>query len=140
MDDVLVVSRFERPADLQGDPDRPIQRQRGTLDERLQVLTLDQLEHQELAALVLLQAVDRRDAGIVQRREKMRLALEARQSNRVTRDGFGQDLDRDLATQALVGGAVHLPHAARSELGGHAVVSECLADHLRVILCPSYRS
>ena len=46
-------------------------------------------------------------------------------------EGLGQQLDRDLAPELRVGGAVHLAHAARADRGGDPVVRERLADQGR---------
>ena len=52
---------------------------------------------------------------MVQGRDGPRLALEAGQAIGVLGDLVGEDLDRDLAAQAGVAGAVDLPHAAGPE-------------------------
>ena len=49
-------------------------------------LALDELENQEADAVRFLEAVDRADVGMVQRREHPRLALEAREPIRVARE------------------------------------------------------
>ena len=56
--------------------------------------------------------------------QELRLALEAREALRVRGEGRGQDLDRDLALELRVGGAVDLAHAALAELGGDLVGAE----------------
>ena len=50
-----------------------------------------------------------------QRRDCMRLALEARQAIRIGRELRRQDLDRDLATQLRVARAIDLAHAAGAD-------------------------
>jgi CheY-like chemotaxis protein len=50
----------------------------------------------------------------------------------VCRQQFGQDLDRDLAMQTGVPGAVDLPHAAFAKFVEDAVRAEFLPDHVRV--------
>ena len=50
-----------------------------------------------------------------QRRDRFRLALEARQRIGIVRDGLRQDLDRDVAVELPVPRLVHLAHAARAE-------------------------
>ena len=65
-----------------------------------------------------LEAVDVGDVRVVERGEQLRLALEAGEALRVGGEGRGQDLDRDLAPELRVGGAIDLAHAAFAELGG----------------------
>ena len=45
----------------------------------------------------------------------LRLALEAREALGVLRERGGQRLDRDVAPEPRVAGAIHLAHAARAE-------------------------
>ena len=59
-----------------------------------------------------------------QRRHRLRLALEPRERGRILRQPFGQDLDRDVAIQLRVAGAVDLAHAARAERGNDFVRTE----------------
>lgn len=55
---------------------------------------------------------------MVELSEKLSFALEAREAFLVLRELLRQDLDRDLALQLRVGGAIHLTHAAFTQLGG----------------------
>ena len=78
-----------------------------------------------------LEAVDRADVGMVQRREHPRLALEAREPIRVARERARQDLDRDVAPELRVARAVHLAHAARAEQRLQLIAAERCAGHGR---------
>ncbi len=49
---------------------------------------------------------------MIQRREELRLALEARQPIGIAGEEVGQDLERDVAPEPRVAGAKHLSHAA----------------------------
>ena len=49
---------------------------------------------------------------MIQRRECLRFAREARQAIRIARDGLWQDLQRDLAIQLRIARAIDLAHAA----------------------------
>ena len=82
-----------------------------------------------MVAAARLEAVDRGDVGVIELGEELRFALEARQALLVLGEGGRQDLDRHLALQARVGGAIDLAHAALAELGGDLVGAEALADH-----------
>src|SRR5687768_16763568 len=66
--------------------------------------------------------MDPGDVGMVERRQRLRLALEAGQPLAVRGD-------RRLAAQARVGGAEHLAHAALAELRGDLVGAQTGADH-----------
>ena len=57
----------------------------------------------------------------------LRFALEAHHPVRVARKLLGQDLERDLALELAVAGAVDLAHPARAERGDDLVTSELLA-------------
>ena len=50
---------------------------------------------------------------MVQRREQLRFAGEAGGALDVAGDGLGQQLDRDIAAEAGVAGAINLAHATR---------------------------
>ena len=61
---------------------------------------------------------------MIERGERLRFTLEARQAIRIVRKRFGQDLDRDVAIQFRIAGAVHLAHAAFADRRGHFVNAE----------------
>ena len=48
----------------------------------------------------------------------MGFTFEACQAIGVAREGLGQDLDRDVAAERGVAGAIHLAHAPRPETAG----------------------
>ena len=62
---------------------------RDPLRERL---AFDELEHQRLEAVRLLEPVDRRDVRVVERRQHLRLALEPRQALGILRQPSGSTL------------------------------------------------
>ena len=61
--------------------------------------------------------VDGEDVGVIERGDGARLLLEAAQPVRIGREPRGQDLDRDVAPEPRVAGAVHLAHPARADRG-----------------------
>ena len=64
----------------------------------------------------ILEAVDVRDVRMIQRREHLRFALEAREPIRIAREHVGQDFDRDVAIEASCRGARYdLAHAAGAD-------------------------
>ena len=60
----------------------------------------------------LFEAVDGGDVRMVQRRERLRFALEPREAIGIAGERVRQDLDRDVAIQLRVARAVDLAHAA----------------------------
>ena len=68
-------------------------------------------------AAAVLEAVDLRDVRMIQRGERLRFALEARQAVGVGRERLGQDLDRDVAIELRVARAIDLAHAACADSG-----------------------
>ena len=113
-----------------------VERQRPAADAGASsVLAVEQLHDDERLALVLADVVDRADVRMVQRRGGARLALEALERLRVARQLARQELERDLAAEARVLGAVDDTHAAAAEPVEDAVVGEDLIDQrLRIIL------
>ena len=63
-----------------------------------------------------LEPVDRGDVRMIQRRERLRFALEPRQALGISGERVGQDLDRDLAAERRVRRAIDLPHPAFADL------------------------
>jgi len=56
--------------------------------------------------------VDLRDARVIERGERLRLAREACESLRIVHERIGQNLDRDVAVQPGVPRPIHLAHPA----------------------------
>ncbi len=54
---------------------------------------------------------------MIQRREQLRFALEAGQPIGIAGEEVGQDLERDVAPEPRVAGAIDLSHAAGAERG-----------------------
>ena len=131
MDDALLVGLLERLRHLLRNRKGLLHGHRPALQSLGEVFAFDQLEHEEELAVRLLEAVDGGDAGVIERREQLRLAAEAGQPLGVLRHLGGEHLESDLAPELRVGGAVHLAHAAGAERGGDAVVRERLADQDR---------
>ena len=71
-----------------------------------------------------LEAVNRRDVGMIQRRQRLRLALEPRHAFGISGECVGQDLDRDLATEVRVCRPIHLAHPALAKGGSDFVDAE----------------
>ena len=58
---------------------------------------------------------------MIERGERLRFTLEARQAIGIGREQLGQHLDRDVAVETRVAGAIDLAHAARAEHTGDLV-------------------
>jgi len=113
VDEALVVREGEPARDLQRQLDRLANRQRPfAVDELLQVLSIDVLEDDELAT-VLLTAVDHRDdIGMRQLGDRPGLAPEALDVVLVTRELLMEDLQCDAALEQAVVRAIDARHAA----------------------------
>ena len=124
MNDPLLVSGLERVGDLPRDPDRIVCRHRPIGNELGERLTLDELEHQGAHAVLLFDPVNGGDMWMVQRRERLRLALEPRQALGIGREGLRQHLQGNLAVQPRIARAIDLAHPARAEGGDDFVGAE----------------
>ena len=68
--------------------------------------------------------MDSGNVGVVEAGEDLRLPLEPGEAIRISREGVGEDLQRDLAVELRVGGLPDLAHAAFPEEGGDVIVPE----------------
>ena len=113
MNDALLVRRFERLRDLPRDRQRLVERNRASRDPSASVVALDQLQDERVRSpSSFLEPVDAADVRMVQRREHLRFALEAREAIGIGGEGVRQDLDRDVAIELRVARAIDLAHAA----------------------------
>jgi hypothetical protein len=137
VNDAVLVSFLERLRDLLRDLDSFVCRDRPALQALGEVFAVDELHRQEVRGGAVvecrsLEAVDVGNVRVVERGEQLRLAFEACQALGVLGQLGWQQLDRDVAAEVGVGGAVHLARAASADHGGDAVVSERLADQGRL--------
>ncbi len=103
MDDPLPVRGFERLRDLPGDRQRLSEWHWRTRDPPRQIIAVDQFHHDRPSARSgVLQAVDLRDARVVERRECLRLALKPRDTIGIGRKRRRQDLQRDVARERRI--------------------------------------
>ena len=110
--------------DLAGEPESFAERNRASGDAVLERLARDELQGEEVRALDLFEAVDRRDARMIERREDVGLAREPRQAFGVAREGLGEDLEGDLALEARVACAPDFAHASGPERAENLVRPE----------------
>jgi hypothetical protein len=111
MDDAPVVRRLERLGDLSCDAECLVKRKRSPGDPLSERRPRHELHDQEASAFGFLQSVNRRNVGMIERRERLRLARESRSTVRITGGGLGKQLERDGAVQLRVGGLIDLTHA-----------------------------
>ncbi len=127
MHDALGVRRLERVRDLDRDGEDLVHRHRPPSHHLGQGLAVEQLHHDEVLLLVLLDRVDRADAGVVERRGGARLALEPLERARVPRHLGAQELERHAPPELRVLGLVDDAHAAAAELADDGVVANGVA-------------
>src|SRR5687768_12228868 len=127
MDDTLLVRSLERLRDLARDRDRLVLRDRPLRDAIGQRRSFDQLEDEDWLAIELLETVDRRDVGMAERGDDLRFTREAREAIGVDQM-IGKDLQRDVAPELRVAGAIDLAHAARPERAGQLECADTRAD------------
>jgi len=128
VDDALLVGRGEGLGNDRGVLDDPLDGQSTLGNEAVQCLPLHELHCQEVDAVGLFDREDGDDVRVVERGEGLGLALEAREPIGVARHVGGQHLERHLAPELRVDGAIHLAHAACPDGSGNPVVGEGLAD------------
>jgi hypothetical protein len=129
VDDSLGVSGLQRLCDATRDCQRFLERHCTPGDPLSQGLAVHQLHHQETSAVVLLQAVDSGNVGVVEGGEEAGFALEPGEALGVRNERLWQELDRDCPAKVAVVGSVDLAHAALAELARDGVVRQGLTDH-----------
>ena len=134
--DRLLVRSLQGLGDLLRDLERFADGQPSPLEALGQVLPFHQLEDEEGPPVRFFEAVDRRDVRVVESREELRLTSEAGQALGIGRYLDGQHLDRHLAVELRVGGAVDLSHAAGADGGGDLVRPEARAGGEAQIAAP----
>ena len=130
MHDAPLVRRFETVGDLRRHGDRVVDRDRAAREPRSQILAVDILHDQRerrgtTGSMVELDdAVNLRDAGVIEGGERLRLAFEPGEAFGIGRNAVGEDLQRDFAIELRVARAEHLAHSARPEHGQNLVVAD----------------
>jgi hypothetical protein len=119
--DARGVRGGERLGHLRRDVDAFEQRERPRVEARAKRLTLDILGHDVVRAVGLPDVEDREDVRVVQGGGGAGLCLEAPHAVGIHDEGQRQELERDAATEARVGGEIDLAHPARAEQREDAV-------------------
>ena len=116
------VRRSERVGNLPRDVQGFVKGQRTARDPLREVLTLDELHHERALMSARtggqdFDTVDLCDLGMVQRGERPRFTVEPREPFRIRGHRCRKNLQRHIATELRVGGAVHQAHSAFAEFG-----------------------
>src|SRR5207244_3278212 len=102
-----------------------------TRDAIRQGFAFHQLENQETSALRLLDIMNRRDVGVIERRQCFGFTLKAAKAIVIAREFFGQYLDGDVAFQSRIARTVDLTHPAFTQQCSNLVRTELRADRQR---------
>ena len=124
MDDAELVRCLERLGELPRDVERIGNGDRSLRDPLLERGPFDELHDDRADVAAMFESVDVRDQGMIQGGEHARFALEPRQPVRIVNDRIGKDLDRDLALEARITGAIDLAHATRAECADDFIGAE----------------
>jgi hypothetical protein len=133
VDDALGVGGGEAASGLCGEGERLARREGATTQAGAERRAVEDLRDDEGASVLGADVEDGDDVDVRESGGGPRLALEALQATVVARDSFGQDLERDLAAEAGVAGAVDLAHASCAQSGDDFVRAEAIArrEHAR---------
>ena len=121
MDDALLVRGFERVDDLLRVRDGLVNRNRAAREPRGKVVALDELERERQHAVGLFEPVNGRDMRMIQRGEHLRFAAKPGHAVGIQRERRRQHLDRRVAIEPGVVGAIDLAHPARADGGDDLV-------------------
>ena len=124
MDDAFRMRRLERLGRLARDRQRLVHRQRPLMKAIGQRRAFDELEDERDDVFAFFERVDGGDVRVIQRREDLRLALEAGDPGGVVRQRRGKHFDGDVAAKLDVAGAVHFAHSAGADARGDFVFAE----------------
>src|SRR5437667_5893097 len=118
--------------DLDSYPQCFIQRQRAFRQPRGEGLPFQILHHEVIGAVLMADIVEHANVGVVEARDRLRLALETRFHLCVIGEMRRKDFDGDRAIQARIAGFVNLALPTRADGGKDFVRAEfraCSEDH-----------
>ncbi len=119
----MLVGVRERESDSVHDLRGTARRERSTLEDQLEALSLDELEDNERPPLVLAGLEDLHDPRVAESSDERCLTAEALERHRAQRLLAEEHLDRDRPTQRRVERAVDDAHTAAAELARDLVLS-----------------
>ena len=95
---------------------RLVERNRAARDALRQVVALDEFHHERAHAATLFKTVDVRDVRVIERRKRLRFAIEAREPIGVAGERVGQDLRCATSRSSFVSRArIDLAHPADAD-------------------------
>ena len=112
VDDAVSVGRLKGVRDLDAEAEYLRERQRPAFDTCRQRLAFEQFEDEVLGVVLSADVVQAADVRVIERRDRLGLALEAGAELRVTRQLRREHLHGDRAVEARVAGLIHLAHAS----------------------------
>jgi|HubBroStandDraft_1064217.scaffolds.fasta_scaffold00024_30 hypothetical protein len=124
MDDAFVVGGGEAASDLHGVLGGAALGERTGVHLLAQGLALQQFRDEIMEVPLGTDVVDGEDVGVVDCAQHSSLILKALQPLGVASEGFRQNLDRHLARQTGVAGAINLSHAASTQQGLNFIRAE----------------
>ena len=110
VDDALFVRGLEGRGDLRCQRQGLTNRDRSSSDPLSEIVALDELHDERASACRGFQPVNNRDVRMIERREDLSFALQARETFGIGCDRRWQHLDRDVAMEVGVAGAIDLTH------------------------------
>jgi hypothetical protein len=109
---MILMRRSQRVANLDTNPQNLLNRKNTASQPLRQCLTGDKLHYQKIRSAGLLQPVDCRDVGMVERGEYSYFAPESRQPVRIAGKLVRQSLNGDIAAELGIVCLINLAHAA----------------------------
>jgi len=132
MNDSFAVRRIERVRDVNCDVKKPRDRERTSGDQVIQRAALEQLHHNEVLALELINFVNRTDMRMVERRRGPCFALESLQRLRIILGLLRKKFQGNLAAEANVFALVDYAHSSAAEPAENAVMGDFVGNHCHV--------
>ncbi len=127
MNDTVLVSRFQRLRNLLRNWQGLVQCDRTLGDAVRERRALDELHDQCTDAARVLESVDLRDVGVVERCQHLRLAFEPREAIGVVGDGRQEHFERHIAMEFAVVRQVDFAHPSASQVGADLVRAKASA-------------
>ena len=131
MDQASGVRGRQATGNLDRNLDRLARGNRTGVQAIAQRFALEELRDGEELSVVDAGIEDRQDVGVRERRDRLRLALEAGAPILIGRDAQRQHFDGDVSRKPRIAGAVHFAHATRAEGGRDGVRTEAGAGAQR---------
>src|SRR5262249_30712442 len=133
MDHSFFVRRLQCFYNLRCNRQCVVQRQRTASNPLRQRLAGCKLHDEEFPSAGFFEPMNCGNVRMIQRSQHACFTLESSKTLGVTRECFGQDLDRHTSTEFGVAGLIDLAHSAGAEVSCYLVMCEFGADHVRML-------